>query len=163
MTSFRRRHNESRHDKSCLYVCFLTALLLFSCGRRDEKYQEFTEERHEPSAETREDTSKPQPLKIKPSDIVISPIEASAYLGKYVTVKGYVAQVTKREKVAYLNFVEEFPKSPFAAVIFASRFSDFQDIQKYEHKNVEVTGIVSTYKGNAQIILNDPSQIKVVK
>jgi len=142
---------------------FLFLLLLFSCGRRDEKYQEFTEERHEPSTEVKEDSSGRQQLKVKPSDIVVSPVEASAYVGKYVTVKGYIAQVTKREKIAYLNFVEEYPRSPFAAVIFASRFSDFGNIQKYEHRNVEVTGIVSTYKGNPQIILNDPSQIKVVR
>jgi DNA/RNA endonuclease YhcR with UshA esterase domain len=142
---------------------FLFFLLLFSCGRRDEKYQEFMEERHEPSTEVKEDTSGPKQLKVKPSDIVVSPVEASAYVGKYVTVKGYIAQVNRREKVAYLNFVEEYPKNPFTAVIFASRFSDFGNIQKYEHKDVEVTGIVSTYKGHAQIILNDPSQIKMVR
>lgn len=92
---------------------------------------------------------------------VISPLEAGEYIGRTVTVKGFVADVYQSEKVAYLNFVEKFPKNPFTAVIFASKFSDFQDIVKYRNKDVEVTGRVSMFKEKPQIILNSPKQIVV--
>ncbi|MEO8512058.1 MAG: hypothetical protein ABI543_00730 [Ignavibacteria bacterium] len=92
---------------------------------------------------------------------VISPLEAGDYNGKTVTVKGFVADVYQSDKVAYLNFVEKFPKNPFTAVIFASKFSDFPDIAKYRNKDVEVTGRVSMYREKAQIILNNPKQIIV--
>ena len=93
---------------------------------------------------------------------VISPVEAGDYNGKVVTVKGFVADVYKSEKVAYLNFVKKYPDNPFTAVIFASKFSEFENIYDYKMKNVEVTGRVSFYRGRPQIILNDPNQIKIV-
>lgn len=91
----------------------------------------------------------------------ISPMDADGYNGKTVTVKGFVADIYKSDKVAYLNFVEKFPKNPFTAVIFARQFEDFPDVTKFRGKDVEVTGRVSMYKGKPQIILNNPSQLKV--
>jgi len=93
---------------------------------------------------------------------VIGPLDASGYMGKYVIVKGYVADVYKSEKVAYLNFVQKFPENPFSAVIFANKFDEFGDIQIYSNKNVEVSGRISTFRGKPQMILDKPSQIKIV-
>src|SRR5207249_2845609 len=59
---------------------------------------------------------------------VITALEAKDYLGKVVTVKGFVADIYKSEKVAYLNFVEKYPENPFTAVIFANKFADFGDV-----------------------------------
>lgn len=92
---------------------------------------------------------------------VITPMDAGDYNGKTVTVKGFVADIYKNEKVAYLNFVEKYPDNPFTGVIFARVFSDFPDILKFKNKNVELTGRVSVYKGKPQIIINKPSQIKM--
>lgn len=92
---------------------------------------------------------------------VITPMDAEGYNGKTVTVKGFVADIYKSDKVAYLNFVEKFPKNPFTAVIFERQFEDFPDVTKFRGKDVEVTGRVSMYKGKPQIILNSPSQLKV--
>ena len=93
----------------------------------------------------------------------ITPLEAADYNGKEVRVNGFVADVYKTEKVAYLNFIEKFPKNLFSAVVFSSRFSNFTNIDKYEKHTVEVTGRVSMYKGKPQIILDNESQIKIVK
>jgi hypothetical protein len=90
---------------------------------------------------------------------VISPLEAGEYHGKLVTVKGFVADIYQSDKVAYLNFVEKYPNNPFTGVIFASKFADFPNIDKYKNKNVEITGRVSKFKDKPQIILNDPKQI----
>jgi len=94
---------------------------------------------------------------------VITALEAKDYLGKVVTVKGFVADIYKSEKVAYLNFIEKYPENPFTAVIFANKFSDFGDINRYKGKNVEVTGRVSVFNKKPQVILNSESQIKVSK
>lgn len=93
----------------------------------------------------------------------ITPLQAGDYQGKDVTVKGYVADVYQSEKVAYLNFVEKFPKNPFTAVIFANKFGVFKNIDQYKKQNVEVTGRVSLYKGKPQIILDSESQIRMVR
>jgi hypothetical protein len=93
----------------------------------------------------------------------ITPLEAADYNGKEVRVSGFVADVYKTEKVAYLNFIEKYPKNLFSAVIFSSRFSSFTNIDKYEKHTVEVTGRVSMYKGKPQVILDNESQIKIVK
>ena len=166
-----------------LFILTIAAIVLSSCGK--EKKPEFTDENtgqnipremrndepkkeKEPenkndtvSRETRTENYKNRSFEIGKPEAVISPLEAGNYNGRTVTVKGFVADVYQSEKVAYLNFVEKFPKNPFTAVIFASKFSDFPDIINYKNKDVEVTGRVSMYKEKAQIILNSPKQIVV--
>jgi hypothetical protein len=130
-----------------------------------ETKQDTKQESSDSSKLRSEELSNPDSKKYKRGnetpEATISPLEAEEYNGKYVTVKGFVADIYQSEKVAYLNFVEKFPNNPFTAVIFASKFADFPDISKYRNKNVEVTGRVSKFKDKPQIILNDPKQIKV--
>lgn len=164
-------------------ISILLSILFISCGK--EKKPEFTDDNtgqntpremknDEPkketepetktdtaSRETRTENYKNRSFEIGKPEAVISPLEAGNYNGRTVTVKGFVADVYQSEKVAYLNFVEKFPKNPFTAVIFASKFSDFPDIINYTNKDVEVTGRVSMYREKAQIILNSPKQIVV--
>ena len=166
-------------------VILITTLFLLSCGK--EKKPEFTDDNtgQNKTEEMKNDEPKKDEKKETATDsvkqnntsrtdeykgsnfsnekpvAVISPLEAGDYNGKTVTVKGFVADVYQSDKVAYLNFVEKFPKNPFTAVIFASKFGDFPDIIKYRNKDVEVTGRVSMYKEKAQIILNSPKQIVV--
>jgi DNA/RNA endonuclease YhcR with UshA esterase domain len=92
----------------------------------------------------------------------ISPLEATDYMGKYVTVKGTVVDIYKSDKVAYLNFVEKYPNNPFTGVIFANKFEEFGNVNKYEGKLVEISGRVSTFRGKPQMILDKLSQIKIV-
>lgn len=164
-------------------LLLLLALFFISCGK-DDKHSEYVEDNKPPKQETKEehkkdinkDTSASSRnstenktsgskdnhsfLNEKPV-AVISPLEAGDYNGKTVTVKGFVADIYQSEKVAYLNFVEKYPNNPFTAVIFARVFNDFPDIEKYRNKDIEVTGRISVYKGKPQIILENPSQIKM--
>ena len=154
-----------------LILFFFFALIIFSCGKKEDK-SEFTEQRvGEPPAEQNKTSELPktdtgkkkEELKfysnVKP-EAVISPLQAKDHIGRVVTVKGFVADVYKNDKVAYLNFVEKFPDNPFSGVIFANKFKDFGDINIYEGKNVELTGRVTVYKEKPQIILDSPDQIK---
>lgn len=167
----------------------LFAFLLISCGKDDENESEDTNEdtgqttqqqttvnKEQPGSELN-DTLKEQPetktdtgkssgeLKFysntKP-EAVISPLQAKDHVGSVVTVKGFVAEVHKSEKVEYLNFVEKFPENPFSGVIFSSSFKDFGDITIYEGKNVELTGRVTVYKGKPQIIMDSKEQVKIL-
>jgi hypothetical protein len=173
-----------------LLLIVLISLLLFSCGK-DDKKTEYIEENlkntqpekkdddisqddnksAENKNETDEDTQKPSDENTSSRKYdsfddekpvaVVSPLDAVDYNGKTVTVKGFVADIFKNEKVAFLNFVKKYPDNPFTGVIFARKFDDFPDITKFKNKNVELTGRVSMYKGKPQIIINKTSQIRV--
>ena len=91
----------------------------------------------------------------------IKPTEANSFVGKSVSVKGYVASVFMTDKVAYLNFEKKYPDNTFTAVVFEKNFSVFDDLTKYENRTVEVKGRVTKYKGKPQIILNSESQIRI--
>lgn len=92
----------------------------------------------------------------------IQSTEANSYIGDKVILKGYVADVVVREKVAYLNFDKKYPNNTCSVTIFDSEFDKFGNLDKYKNKNVEVNGRISEYKGKPQIIIKSPSQIKIV-
>ena len=90
--------------------------------------------------------------------------EASKYIGEFVSVKGFVANVYQSKKGnIFLNFGKQYPDQTFAAVIFSKDTSKFNNIKAFEGKIVVVTGVVQLYKGHPEIILNDPDQIKITK
>jgi DNA/RNA endonuclease YhcR with UshA esterase domain len=161
------------------YILFLFLLpFLLSCGKKEDTGNlENTEDKTEQPSEKKEEpkeqlTSKTDSVsasskelkfynKTEKPEAVISAVEASEYIGKVVTVKGFVADVYKTERVAYLNFIEKFPKNPFSGVIFYGKFDAFGDLNIYEGKNVSITGRVTVYKEKPQIILDSKEQIKI--
>jgi DNA/RNA endonuclease YhcR with UshA esterase domain len=88
--------------------------------------------------------------------------EAKANIDQRVILKGYVADVAVREKVAYLNLDKKYPNNTCSITIFEIDFDKFGDFGKYKNKNIEVTGRVTEYKGKPQIIIKSPTQIKIV-
>lgn len=94
----------------------------------------------------------------------ISPSEAQNYVGQNVIVKGYVAQVSKSKGGnVFLNFEKKYPNQIFTAVVFKKNANKFSNIEKYQGKTVEVSGFIQVYKGKPQIVLEEPSQIKISK
>ena len=89
--------------------------------------------------------------------------QATNMVGKTATIKGKVAQVTKRETLIYLNFEKKFPDNVFTAVVFKKNFDEFPDVEKLSGKTVEVSGKVEDYKGKPQIVLNKKDQLRVVE
>jgi hypothetical protein len=162
-----------------LFIILLSVILLSSCGKKEET--DFVDEKvktEQPETKPEEKPTFNPELQNKDNklhdssgqnktsknlvpDKIISPVEAGSYIGKFVTIQGMVVEVTKRDKVAYLNFIEKFPENPFSAVVFSSKYELFGDLDKYENKYVEVTGIVSKFRDKPQIVLNEPGQIKV--
>jgi cardiolipin synthase A/B len=94
----------------------------------------------------------------------IQPAEnMSQYLGREVTLEGLVVEVEKRDTgVSFLKFGtgELAPR----AVIFARNYDSFAQPfpDFYNGKHVQITGRVQLYGEYYEVILDSPSQIKVL-
>ena len=89
--------------------------------------------------------------------------EAHKYYGKKVTVEGKIVSTYNSDKACFLNFHTNWRKY-FTAVIFAPDFDKFPSNPEdyFQDKKVQVTGVVKEYEGKPEIILKNPSQIKVI-
>ena len=94
---------------------------------------------------------------------VISWMDAHKYYGEKVAVEGTIVATHNSGKACFLNFHENWKKY-FTAVIFRSDFGKFRKQPElyYKGKKVQVTGKIKEYKGKPQIILKDPSQIRII-
>jgi micrococcal nuclease len=88
----------------------------------------------------------------------ISAKDAGYYVGTLTRVSFVCARMRKTENFQYL-----YPKDGnFAALIPAEFLPRFSDIQKIEGKSVEVSGFLEEYRGQPQIMLFFPSQLKLI-
>jgi hypothetical protein len=95
--------------------------------------------------------------------------EAAKHVGEYATVCGVVADAryaaSSRGRPTFLNLDKRYPNQPFTVVIWGTtrvRFSPPPEKQLLG-KNICVSGTIELYRGKAQIVLQDPSQITVGK
>jgi len=87
--------------------------------------------------------------------------EASSHIGEYATVRGRIDNVfTSSKGNVFLNYCKDYRSCPFSVTIFQSDSYKFGNLKQYEGRTIEVSGLVKTYQGRAEIIVNDPSQIK---
>ncbi|MCK5305708.1 MAG: OB-fold nucleic acid binding domain-containing protein [Candidatus Omnitrophica bacterium] len=90
--------------------------------------------------------------------------DAGKYYGQNVTIEGKIVKTYNSGKACFLNFHPDY-KRYFTAVIFRSAFDRFPECPENHCKNkkVRVTGTIKEYNGSPEIILNSPSQIKIIK
>lgn len=90
--------------------------------------------------------------------------DAHNYYGQYVTVKGKIVSTYNSGKACFLNFHPDYKKY-FTAVIFESAFHLFPPSPEdyYYGKEVLITSNIKEYKNKPEIILNNPSQIKIIE
>lgn len=102
-------------------------------------------------------------LSVFASDI-ISWKDADKYYGQYKTVEGTIVATKNTGRVCFLNFHKNWRKY-FTAVIFASSFHKFPPNPEiyYLNRKVRVSGVIKEYKGKPEIILESPSQIKIIE
>jgi micrococcal nuclease len=124
---------------------------------------QFSVQEAEPGAFTSETDARNEPLE-KNNLTDIEACEAANFIGRYVSLTGPVVQATKTSGgTVFLNFKEPYPDNCFTAVIFPSSLSKFADPEIfYLDKIVEVSGSVKEYEGKAEVILDDPSQIRII-
>jgi len=84
-----------------------------------------------------------------------------------IGVSGFVASARYAEssmkQPTFLNLGKPYPNQDFTVVIWGLDRENFpQPPEKlYLHKNITVTGEVTTYRGKPEITVHDPSQIVV--
>lgn len=94
--------------------------------------------------------------------------EAYRYLGALMTVTGRVLYVHTGPKAVHLNFGDDY-RTDFTAVILRKNLPRLLEqglapVSSYAGRQVEVTGVVRSYKGQGpEIIVETPDQIAIVE
>jgi len=89
--------------------------------------------------------------------------EAPNYVGEYACVSGKIDHVyTSKKGTIFLNFCPDYKACPFNAVIFGSDAYKFPNPKQYEGQTLEITGLIKSYQGRPEIVLNDLGQIKIL-
>ncbi|MBI4697541.1 MAG: thermonuclease family protein [Nitrospirae bacterium] len=95
----------------------------------------------------------------------ICPGNASQHIGSHKTVRFFVRRSHDSGNTVYLNSKNDYKDHDnFAAVIFAADKGNFppRPSDVYWGKTVDVTGIITQYKGRTEMILKDKVQIKII-
>lgn len=88
--------------------------------------------------------------------------DASQHIGEYAVIEGTVVSVyTSKKGTTFFDYCREYDTCPFSAVIFSSDASKFGALSAYEGKTLRITGVISSYQGRAEIIIDDPSRIEI--
>ena len=130
------------------YILIATTILLISC-----------------SAEETVKQTVPNSSSERTTNDKISATSASTYIGSYKSVCGQIVDTryarSSNGSPTFLNFDKPYPNHPFVVVIWGSDRSNFSNNPEvfYKGKDVCVDGLIETYKGKPQIIVDDPSQI----
>ena len=97
----------------------------------------------------------------------ISPVDAAKYVGKSVTVCGRVALVdyvvNSVGRPTYLNLDRPYPNHIFTVIIWGENRSKFPTLPEkaYSGKKICVSGTVTSFQEEPQIVVTRPSQITV--
>lgn len=89
----------------------------------------------------------------------IAPGKTKFHIGEIMTVEGIVSGIKDKGKVVLIEFKEDF-----SAVIFNSNLSFFRDnnisISNLVNERIEIYGMIKKYRGDPQIIISHPCQVK---
>lgn len=95
----------------------------------------------------------------------ITAAQAKDHVGERATVCGLVAGTRYLDKTkgkpTFLNFDRRYPHHTFTAVIWEAARARFAEAPEraFDGRRVCVTGQIKDYKGQPEIIVNDPAQI----
>ena len=88
--------------------------------------------------------------------------QAKQHVNSEAMVFGKVVEIHKTDKLFRLNLDQPFPNQPFTVVIFANKTNLFSEIDKLKGQAVEVTGKITEYRDQPQIVLTTTNQLKVL-
>jgi hypothetical protein len=87
---------------------------------------------------------------------------AAAHIGEAATVEGVPVDIhTSTGGMVFFDYCKSYKNCPFSAVIFASDASKFKNISQYQGKTIDVSGMIKSYGGKAEIVISDPGRIKL--
>lgn len=88
--------------------------------------------------------------------------DAWKFIGETKCVFGKIESVYfSSGGTVFFDFCSDYKTCPFTAVVFKSAAARFSDAKKYEGRTVRITGLLKTYQGRPEIILENDSQIEV--
>ena len=95
----------------------------------------------------------------------LAPTEALAHVGDDTRVCGQVASAKfahrSRGQPTFLNLQYPYPNHVFTALIWGEDRAKFAYApERLRGRRICVVGIISTYRGRAQIVVHEPSQIE---
>ena len=79
----------------------------------------------------------------------LSVYDANSHVGENAQVCGEVSQISQTSKATYINFGGRYPKHKFSVVIWSNNM-----IPASEGSNICITGLIESYKGIPQIVIN---------
>ena len=96
----------------------------------------------------------------------VSPDDAAKVIGQQKTVCGVVASAhyatRSKGQPTFLNLNKPYPHQVFTVLIWGSDRGKFEKPpEALSGKDICVTGMIQSYRGGPEIIVKDPSQIKV--
>lgn len=85
---------------------------------------------------------------------------AASHIGEYASVRGILVDAyTSASGTVFLDFCKSYKSCPFSGVIFADDVSKFGDLSRYAGKTITLTGTISSYQGNAEMVLSSSAQL----
>jgi DNA/RNA endonuclease YhcR with UshA esterase domain len=92
----------------------------------------------------------------------VTPNEAAKHVGEVVVVQGKVTQIVLSVNLTtHINFGGIYPNHVFTATIFKAKQTLFPGVKDYEGRVVQVQGVVRLYRGKPEIVLTEPTQIRL--
>ena len=87
--------------------------------------------------------------------------EAEKRIGEQTCVTGKVVNVGQSKSgTQFLNFSEKYQGCPFTVVVFPSNLKDVGDVRALEGKTIEIFEKITSWRGQAEIVLKDSRQLK---
>jgi len=101
------------------------------------------------------------PMPAPPQTIVAA--EAKAHVGQTVVIDAIVGGVHRAAsgRTVLIDMNGRFPNNALTAVIFQSDVTKFANLEALSGKPVRITGTIKLYNGRPEIVLNNPSQLKL--
>ena len=99
---------------------------------------------------------------LPPAQLVAAP-EVKAHVGQTIAVEAAVSGVHHARSGAEvtINLSGKYPNNALSLVVFKRDLSKFSNLDALNGKTVHVVGAVKLYRGKPEIVLSDPSQIKI--
>src|SRR5947209_10228924 len=85
--------------------------------------------------------------------------QAAAHIGETATVEGRLSISRTSAGETYLDIGGSGSAAPFSAYVSRGNSGKFQDMDKLNGQNVQVTGQISTFIAKKEIIHTDPDQV----
>ena len=87
--------------------------------------------------------------------------DAPKKIDESVCVTGKVVKVNSsgRSGTMFINFCDDYKKCAFSVVVFPKDLEKVGDVRALEGKTIEIHGKIKEYRGQAEMVLDDPAQL----